>query len=154
MNLKGTLILTAAALILGAGSSAQAQHQKHERQAPHHGNGPSAKGTLTCPVMKAPIKDTAQAAHLTVNNEPVYVCCPGCIGQIKKEPAKYLKQAKDPVTAKAFAVTAKSPRMEHRGALFLFASAKTHETFHAHPGKYGKPAKVGSHGAHPKHHGK
>ena len=46
------------------------------------------------------------------------------------------------MTGKPFAVTAKTPRMEHGGGLFLFASAKTHATFHAHPGKYAKPAKA------------
>lgn len=98
----------------------------------------SGKGSGTCPVMKAPIKDKSKAPHLMVNNQPVHVCCPGCIDEIKKTPAKFVKQAKDPVTGKPFQLTAKSPKMEHKGALFVFSSAKTHHTFHAQPDKYHK----------------
>ena len=145
MSLNRRMLILAPAL-LAASLAAPASAEK---------SSPGQKsGALTCPVMKAPIKDKADAAHVTVNNEPVYVCCPGCIPQIKKEPAKYLKQVKDPVTGKPFTVTAKSPRMEHGGGLFLFASAKTHAAFHAHPGKYAKPAKGGKHGADQPGHGK
>ena len=103
---------------------------------------------LICPVMKSAVKDPAGTSFLVVNNEPVYFCCAGCSDPLKKEPATYLKQPlKDPVTGKPFKVTAKSPKMEHGGALFLFASTKTHATFHANPAKYARLGKhpVGSH---------
>lgn len=112
------------------------------------GKRAAAKGAVICPVMEAPVAHPAKAPFLMVNNERVPVCCPGCIGEIKKHPAKYLKKVKDPVSGKPFALTAKSPRMEHQGALFLFANAKTHKTFHAHPGKFHK-----AHAGHNPHKG-
>jgi YHS domain-containing protein len=141
---KTPLILAVAALAPALGSvGARAQgHDKH---------APAKKHTLICPVMKSPVNDPAAAPRLMVNNEPVYFCCPGCAPQVKKDPAKYLKQVKDPVTGKPFTVTARSPRMEHGGALFLFASAKTRDTFHAHPAKYAKPAPAAKHDAHHQH---
>jgi YHS domain-containing protein len=70
-----------------------------------------------------------------VNNAPVYVCCPGCTTSIKKEPATYLKSAvKDPVSGKPFRVTAKTPRLERQGALFLFSSS-TRAAFQKNPAK-------------------
>lgn len=100
--------------------------------------GKAAK-PLTCPVMKSPVKDRAHAPFLVVNNQPVYFCCPGCSGSLKKAPAKYLKTPiKDPVSGKPFKVTAKTPKMEHHGALFLFSSSKTHHIFHADPDRYTK----------------
>jgi YHS domain-containing protein len=124
--------LTALALPLLAGGSALAQGKK----------------AATCPVMKTEIKDPAKAPKLMVNNEPVHFCCPGCDAQLKKSPAKYLKTVKDPVTGKPFAVTAKTPKMEHGGGLFLFSSHATHEKFHAAPGKYVKHGKPGGHKDH------
>ena len=130
--------LALVALAIGLALPLSAQHRDH------------AAGRLLCPVMKSPIQNRAKAPHLTVNFEPVYVCCPGCTSEIKKDPAKYLKQVKDPVTRKPFTVSAKTPKMEHERALFLFASAKTHQAFHAQPGKYVQPAKAPGHEAHPR----
>jgi YHS domain-containing protein len=128
-NKLGTALLAAAiATSLGSTAAAAQGHSGHGKAA--------AKGSGTCPVMKAPIKDKSKAPHVMVNNKPVHVCCPGCIGEIKKTPAKFVKQVKDPVTGKSFTATAKSPKMEHKGAIFLFSSAKTHQTFHASPDKY------------------
>jgi YHS domain-containing protein len=131
MTNRGILVLTAA-LALSAGGAAQAQHAKPAE----HGKAHGAKGALMCPVMKSAIKDKSTAPHLRVNFEPVYVCCPDCIEAIKKTPAKYVKQTKDPVTGKPFTVTAKSPKMGHDASLFLFSSHETHKAFHANPGKY------------------
>jgi peroxiredoxin/YHS domain-containing protein len=153
--MKTTQIFKAAALagVLGSTSA-------HAQVAGRPAVG--KKPPLTCPVMKAPVRDTAHAPKLLVNNEPVYFCCAGCGPQLQKDPAKYLKTVKDPVTGKPFTVTAKSPKMEHGGALFVFSSAKTHETFHADPGKYlkhGSPQdkpgdkQDGEHGKHGTSHG-
>ncbi len=97
------------------------------------------KAGLTCPVMKAPIHNTAKAPRMKVNNETVYVCCPGCIGEIKKEPAKFLaRPVKDPVTGKAFKVTAKSPTHEYKNGFFVFSDGKSAAAFKAAPDKYVK----------------
>ena len=126
------LLLTAAGLAVTAGA-ASAKPAAGTKSQP-----------FVCPVMKSPVKDKSKAPFLVVNNEPVYFCCAGCSDPLKKEPAKYLKQPlKDPVTGKPFKVTAQSPKMEHHGAFFVFASAKTHAAFHANPDKFTR---------HDKHH--
>lgn len=42
-----------------------------------------------CPVMGGKIN---KAQFADVNGKRIYVCCPGCIGKIKADPAKYIKQ--------------------------------------------------------------
>ncbi len=133
---RSTWLLAAAVLVTAIGGVGRAE------------KAPTAAKPLTCPVMKGPIKDRAHAPYVRVNNEFVSVCCPSCIGEIKKDPAKYVKQTKDPVTGKSFAVTSKTMKMAHGGGIFLFADAKSHQTFHSHPGKYAKPLKAPDHGHH------
>jgi YHS domain-containing protein len=99
---------------------------------------PAKGASRVCPVMEHPVEDPSKAPKLLVNNEPVYFCCAGCADPVKKEPAKYLKTVKDPVTGESFRVTGQTPKMEHSGGLFLFRSRATHEKFHADPGKYVK----------------
>jgi YHS domain-containing protein len=142
---KCTLMLAGAVMAAGVGG-------RYAHAADPHAHGTPKNGAaVVCPVMKGPVKNTAKAPRLMVNNSPVYFCCAGCPAAFKKEPAKYLKRAvKDPVTGKPFRVTAKTPRMEYQGALFLFSSAASHDTFHKNPAKYirhGKHHPGGSHGA-------
>ncbi len=42
-----------------------------------------------CPVMGGKIN---KALYADVNGKRIYTCCPGCIGKIKADPAKYIKQ--------------------------------------------------------------
>src|SRR5919199_2265257 len=110
------------ALVLAGGSLYA--HEGHS----HAKAGKSA--ALLCPVMKSPVKDRAKAPHVMVNNLPVYLCCSNCPGMLKKEPEKYLKSpVKDPVSGKPFKLTAKTPRLERDGALFLFSSQQTRAAF-------------------------
>src|SRR5262245_6785866 len=100
---------------------------------------PPAK-PVTCPVMKGKVDDPAHAPKLMVNNVPVYFCCGGCDAKLKQDPAKYLTaDVKDPVTGKPFKVTAKTPKVEQGGGLFLFATDQTKATFLKNPAKYSKP---------------
>jgi peroxiredoxin len=157
-------ILAAAALTAALISGdAAAQHDKHAH--PGHGAARHGGKQTTCPVMKTAVKDTSRAPHLMVNREPVYVCCPKCIAAIKKEPARYLKRVKDPVNGTPFTVTAKTPRIEHESALFLFASQATYShglqyiKRHGHgheakpagknPTRHEHPGHAGGHGAQP-----
>jgi YHS domain-containing protein len=51
------------------------------------------KAQTTCPVMKGnPIN---KKFFVDVEGKRIYVCCPGCIDPIKKEPAKYIKILED-----------------------------------------------------------
>jgi len=106
--------------------------------APHHHDAPATK-TVVCPVMKTKIRDTSKAPHLTVNREPVFVCCTSCLPKLKKHPETYLKQVKDPVDGNPFTVTAKTPKIEAEGALYLLGSQETYR----HGLKY-----INTHGGH------
>lgn len=64
-----------------------------------------AKAQTTCPVMKGgKIKKNLYA---DVKGKRIYVCCPGCIGKIKADPGKYIKQLE-----KAGVTLATTPKMK------------------------------------------
>ena len=66
-------------VILGTGLiAAQAVEKKAE-----------PKKQTTCPVMGGKIN---KAQYADVKGKRIYVCCPGCIGKIKADPDKYIKQ--------------------------------------------------------------
>jgi hypothetical protein len=50
------------------------------------------KKQTTCPVMGGKIN---RAQYADVKGKRIYVCCPGCIGKIKADPDKYIKQMED-----------------------------------------------------------
>ena len=55
-------------------------------------SGPAAaagKMQTTCPVMGGAIDKTV---YLDYQGKRLYFCCPACIPEFKKEPAKYLKK--------------------------------------------------------------
>ena len=47
------------------------------------------KKQTTCPVMGGKINP---AQYVDVNGKRIYVCCAGCTGPIKADPAKYIKK--------------------------------------------------------------
>jgi hypothetical protein len=49
------------------------------------------KPQTTCPVMGGKIN---KELYVDAEGFRIYVCCGGCIGKIKADPAKYLKQLK------------------------------------------------------------
>ena len=48
-----------------------------------------AKPQTTCPIMGGKIDKSLYVDH---EGKRIYVCCPGCIAEIKKDPAKYVKK--------------------------------------------------------------
>ena len=50
----------------------------------------------TCPVMGGKIN---KKLFYEYKKQKIYVCCRGCIGAIKKNPAKYLKKVKSDIAA-------------------------------------------------------
>lgn len=50
------------------------------------------KAQTMCPVMDGKIN---KSLHVDVEGKRIYVCCAGCIGAIKKDPAKYIKKLED-----------------------------------------------------------
>jgi YHS domain-containing protein len=53
---------------------------------------PKLKPQTTCPVMGGKID---KKLYADVDGKRIYVCCPGCIATIKKDPAKYIKKLED-----------------------------------------------------------
>ena len=49
------------------------------------------KAQTTCPVMKGnPVSGKSQ--YVDVEGYRIYVCCGGCVGAVKADPAKYIAQ--------------------------------------------------------------
>jgi len=64
--------------IMALGLGAMAEEKKAE-----------PKTQTVCPVMGGKIN---KAQYADVKGKRIYVCCPGCIGKIKADPDKYIKQ--------------------------------------------------------------
>ncbi|VGO21446.1 hypothetical protein [Pontiella sulfatireligans] len=77
-NLTAALITATLALSLGA----IAEEKKSE----------SKKQTI-CPVMRSQPIDKDK--YIDVKGKRVYVCCSGCINQVKANPDKYIKRLED-----------------------------------------------------------
>lgn len=60
-----------------------------EDQTAKGGDAKEAKVQTTCPVMGGKIDKNL---YVDVEGKRIYVCCNGCIGAIKKDPAKYIKK--------------------------------------------------------------
>ncbi|VGO15569.1 hypothetical protein PDESU_04154 [Pontiella desulfatans] len=54
---------------------------------------PEPKKQTTCPVMKGQPIDRNR--YIDVKGKRVYVCCSGCINQVKANPDKYIKRLED-----------------------------------------------------------
>ena len=79
------------------------------------------------------------APKVWVNGLPVYLCSRECVPKLKATPATYIKHSlQDPVSEKWFKPTATSPKMEWKGALYLFSSETTHAAFQREPGRYAR----------------
>ena len=55
-------------------------------------NSASLKPQTTCPVMEGEIN---KSLYADVKGYRIYVCCSGCINEIKKDPDKYIKKLQD-----------------------------------------------------------
>lgn len=51
-----------------------------------------AAAQTTCPVMGGEVNKNL---YVDVEGKRIYVCCPYCIGEIKKDPQKYLQKMKE-----------------------------------------------------------
>jgi len=49
-----------------------------------------------CPVMGTPLGKHGPPIKLMVGNQPMYLCCKGCINKVKKDPQKYLAKIAPP----------------------------------------------------------
>ena len=67
-------------------------HAAHEAAKKADAPAPAEVAQTTCPVMGGKIDRKVFADH---EGKRVYFCCPACVAQFKKEPAKYLKKLAD-----------------------------------------------------------
>ena len=74
-------VLLATGLSLGMAIHAEEKQPTTEQ--------PEVKKQTTCPVMGGRIN---QKQFVDVKGKRIYVCCAGCIGQIKADPDKYIQQ--------------------------------------------------------------
>lgn len=79
------LTLAVATATVWAGCGACGSHAKK-------GAAATVKAQTVCPVMGGKIN---KAQYADVDGKRIYVCCPGCIGKIKANPAKYVKKLED-----------------------------------------------------------
>lgn len=62
------------------------EHDGHGHEGHAHADSDSAKATPLCPVMGNPVD---LSLSMETEDGPVFVCCPGCFGKLKANPAKY-----------------------------------------------------------------
>jgi hypothetical protein len=103
-TIPGTLIMIIClAAFLHAQSMAPSSHHSKKSQgamtaAPDTAkkDTSAAKKTLTqqttCPVMGGAIN---KKLYVDYKGKRIYVCCPGCIGELKADPEKYIKKLED-----------------------------------------------------------
>jgi len=51
--------------------------------------GKEAKAQTTCPITGEPIN---KDLHVDANGKRIYVCCPGCVAAVRRQPQKYIDQ--------------------------------------------------------------
>ncbi len=71
-----------------------------------------------------------------LNNGLYYLCCDPCVGWIRDKPWLYVKELRDPVSAKPFPLTDKSPRSDVKGQLYFFESTESKAQFDLDPSRY------------------
>lgn len=86
---KGVLAVSLGVLVLGM-SACTGKGSGVTRETMPLAIGPRAVAPqTTCPVMGGAINKTLYTDH---DGKRIYVCCPGCVDVIKKNPAKYIQQ--------------------------------------------------------------
>jgi len=88
-----------------------------------------------CPVLHNPVAKIAGEGRLVLNNGLYYFCCAGCKDGFLQSP-QHLKKLEDVVTHEVFTVGESSPRLEHEGQHYLFATEASKSTFEKSPEKY------------------
>lgn len=90
---------------------------------------------LKCPLTSRPAK-VSKETRILLNNNLYYTCCTNCHAKMAADPAKFVKEVVDPVTGKAFAITAESPRVTNGGRVYIFASPDSKTSFEKETTKY------------------
>ena len=89
-----------------------------------------------CPIFGTDLTNPTPELRLVINNGLWYVCCPGCIDGVVKEPQKLKEPLVDVVSGKPFKVTDASPKSEFKGQTYYFENAQNKEAFDKDSPKY------------------
>ena len=87
--MKRIIIAAGMAMLMGAGIATATDAQPEGKAV----EAKVVKKQTLCPIMTGNEVNT----NLFVDHDGkrIYVCCKGCIGAVKKDPAKYIKQLED-----------------------------------------------------------
>ncbi len=100
-----SVIAVSVLLILGASLYSEEQAKQ---------DTPELKPQTVCPVMGNKIN---KSLFVDYQGKRIYVCCNGCIGTVKADPAKYIKEleGKGVTLDETSKDKAAAPKMEHKG---------------------------------------
>lgn len=84
--MKMPVMMVGVVFLLGVGVvlAEEAQPVKTATEAP------AVKKQAMCPIMTN--NQVNKSLYVDVDGKRIYVCCKGCIGAVKKDPVKYIKQ--------------------------------------------------------------
>jgi YHS domain-containing protein len=86
---------------------------------------------------RAAVLDDSHLAR--VNYDLYFFADANEVQRFRDDPLRQCGMTSDPVTFKRFRPTRRSPRVEHAGQAFVFATAATHATFTAMPDSFVVP---------------
>jgi len=86
---KSIVILGLAVMLISSGYvGAQDDPGKHKEH-PDAGQQIAKKAQTTCPVMGGAVNTNL---YVDYGGKRIYVCCKGCVADVKKDPAKYISK--------------------------------------------------------------
>jgi YHS domain-containing protein len=87
--MKRFTLMASALMVATAAHIACADQTSANAKTTSSTNAVAVKAQTLCPVMGGPIN---KSQYVDYDGKRIYVCCGGCTGKIKKDPAKYVKQ--------------------------------------------------------------
>jgi YHS domain-containing protein len=105
-----------------------------------------------CPVTKMRFEVSKDTPVLDYKGKSYFFCCPGCVGDFKKNPEQYTaggefmprRPSKDeigqtrqcPVSKTEFPVTSDTPVLDYKGKSYFFCCPPCIDEFKENPGKF------------------
>ena len=94
------LAATACAALAGAGCCPMCSRKKAPEKPAAQAQAPAVAGVVapattaqsTCAVMGGRVN---KALYVDYGGKRIYACCPGCLPELRKDPAKYVKKLED-----------------------------------------------------------
>ena len=86
---RSVMVVSVAALLLSVAACADKRATLPQAATPSLEKAATISPQTTCPVMGGAIN---KDLYVDYDGKRIYACCAGCIGAIKKDPAKYVRQ--------------------------------------------------------------